>query len=59
MNNAAGRDEVLAAALRDYQEPVPGAKERVEMVLRIMLTAWAASQLRQAAEKMVKELKEG
>jgi len=58
MNNSAGRDEILSAALQDYQEPVPGAKERVERVLRIMLTAWAASLLNKQAEKMVQELKE-
>ncbi len=58
MNNSAGRDEILDLALANYEEPVPGAKARVEKVLRVMLTAWAASLLRQAAEKMVKELKE-
>ena len=58
MNNSAGRDEILDQALANYQEPVPGAKTRVEKVLRVMLTAWAASLLRQAAEKMVNELKE-
>ena len=57
MNNGEGRDAILAQALSDYQEPVPGAKERVGKVLNIMLTAWAASLLRQAAEKMVTELK--
>lgn len=56
MHNAAGRDSYLQEALADYEEPSPGARERVEKVLRIMLTAWAASQLRQAAEKMVEEL---
>ena len=58
MNNTVGREEYLQKVLADYREPVPGAKARVEKVLRIMLTAWAASQLRQAAEKMVLELKE-
>ena len=57
MNNPEGRDEVLAQLLEEYEEPVPGAKERVEKVLRIMLTAWAAAQLRFAAERMVTELK--
>ena len=57
MNNSAGRDEILTQALADYEEPVPGAKERVEKVLRVMLTAWAAALLKQAAEKMVTELK--
>jgi len=58
MNDAAGREEYLQKLLEDYREPVPGAKQRVEKVLRIMLTAWAAAQLRQAAEKMVLQLKE-
>ena len=58
MNDPAGRDAYLQQVLADYQEPVPGAKERVEKVLRIMLTAWAASQLRQEAERMVGQMKE-
>ncbi len=57
MQNEQGREEAIAALLRDYQEPVPGAKERVARVLRVMLTAWAAAQLRQAAEAMVLALK--
>ena len=56
MNTEARRDECLQRVLADYTEPVPGAKVRVEKVLRIMLTAWAAAQLRQRAEKMVNEL---
>ena len=56
MHNPAGRDAYLAELLQDYREPVPGAKERVEKVLRVMLTAWAASQLRRQAEEMVKTL---
>ena len=56
MNTPQGRDEYLQRILSDYAEPVPGARERVEKVLRVMLTAWAASQLRQAAEKMVNDL---
>lgn len=58
MNNTAGREEYLEKVLSDYTEPVPGAKDRVEKVLRVMLTAWAASQLRQAAEGMIAQLKE-
>ena len=53
-----GREAYLQQLLFDYQEPVPGARERLEKVLRIMLTAWAASQMRQEAEKMVQQLKE-
>ena len=57
MNDPAGRDKYLQELLADYQEPIPGAKERVLKVLQIMLTAWAAAQLRKVAENMVKELK--
>ena len=46
----------LTEALADYQEPVPGAKDRVKQVLKIMLTAWAAAGLRQYAEHMVAKL---
>lgn len=56
MQNPAGRDAAIENALTDYVEPVPGAKGRVEKVLRIMLTAWAAAQLHEAAERMVAEL---
>ena len=58
MHNPEGRDNYIQQVLADYQEPVPGAKARVEKVLRIMLTAWAASLLRQQAESMVRQLKE-
>ena len=56
MKNAQGRDTYLTQILDSYAEPIPGAKGRVEEVLRIMLTAWAASQLRLSAENMVKAL---
>lgn len=56
MHNTQGREEYLTTILADYAEPIPGARERVEKVLRIMLTAWAASQLRLTAEKMTNEL---
>ncbi len=56
MENPTGRDEYIFAELEGYKEPVPGAKERVEKVLRVMLTAWASAQLRQKAEKMLSEL---
>ena len=58
MHNAQGRDRYLEELLFDYQEPIPGAKERVVQVLQIMLTAWAAAQLRQQAEGMVKSLQD-
>jgi len=53
------REEVLEDALADYQEPTPGARERVKQVLRVMLTAWLAARMTQAAEKMLHSLTEG
>lgn len=50
------RDALLEEALADYQEPVPGARERVKQVLRIMLTAWLAARMRQEAERMLSQL---
>lgn len=46
---------LLEQAMADYVEPVPGAKERITQVLRIMLTAWVAARMRQEAERMVEE----
>lgn len=58
MQNPEGRDTCIRQALADYQEPIPGARERVEKVLEVMLTAWAAALLRQQAMSMVDALKE-
>ncbi len=58
MHNPAGRDAYLEQLLSEYAEPVPGARQRVEKVLRIMLTAWASAQLRHSAEAMITELKQ-
>ena len=58
MNNPAGRDQRLEEVLAGYEEPIPGARERVKKVLQIMLTAWAAALLRQQAETMVAQLQE-
>lgn len=49
-------DEWIADALEDYPESIPGAKVRIQQVLKIMLTAWAAAQLRAHAESMVNEI---
>lgn len=49
-------ENALAELLADYREPVPGAKVRIEKALRVMLTAWIAVRMRQAAEKLIEEL---
>lgn len=45
--------EAIREVVTHYEEPVPGARERVSKVLRIMLTAWIASSLRTQAEGMI------
>ena len=51
-------ENALTAALSHYVEPAPGARDRVENTLKIMLTAYQAAQLRTKAEKMLEKLKE-
>ncbi len=53
LDRSEDRDGILEEALKDYKEPVPGAKERVKKVLRIMLTAWLAARMCQEAEEML------
>ena len=49
-------DNAVRQVMAGYTEPFPGAKERIEKVLRIMLTAWVATRMRQEAETMLDEL---
>lgn len=49
-------EEALQEITSDYVEPIPGARDKLIRVLRIMLTVWAANTLRTAAEKMIGEL---
>ena len=49
-------EELLSSYLADYREPVPGAKERVRQVLRVMLTAYLAARMMQETEKMLNQL---
>jgi hypothetical protein len=48
--------EAIAEITEDYQEPYPGAKDKVIQVLRIMLTAWVTTQLRAQVDRMVEQL---
>lgn len=52
-----GKEDCLELELSNYQEAIPGAKERVKRVLSVMLTAWASAQLMTATQKMLAELK--
>jgi len=56
LDNPSAWEDALEEALSEYHEPVPGAKERVEKALRVMMTAWIAARMRQAAEKLIEEL---
>ena len=49
-------DDALVEVTADYAEPIPGAKEKLVKVLKIMLTAWIATRMRQEAEKMLEQL---
>ncbi len=53
LDNEEERDAVLEEAVAQYQEPALGAKNRVKNVLRVMLTAYVATRMRQEAEKML------
>jgi DNA-binding transcriptional MerR regulator len=49
-------EEDCCGLLGDYAEPYEGAKKRVEAVLQIMATAYAASELKRKAEEMIKDI---
>lgn len=46
----------ISEVLDRYQEPVPGAKERISKVLEIMIAAWFTTQMRQETERMLTKL---
>ena len=49
-------DEAIEDVLSPYEEPLPGAKERIAKVLKIMLTAWIAGRLKIESEEMIQQL---
>lgn len=49
-------NRLIADGLKDYKESIPGAKERIEQVLRIMITVWRAAQLQTKAQSMMNAL---
>ena len=50
-------ETALQEATVNYQEPYPGARERVIQVLRTMLTAWIACRFKEQVDEMVDSLK--
>lgn len=49
-------DDALVHATSNYAEPVPGAREKLIKVLKVMLTVWVANQLKAQAEEMIAQL---
>ena len=49
-------DDALIQVTEDYQEPIPGARDKLIKVLKVMLTVWCANRLKAEAEKMISEL---
>ena len=49
-------EAAISDTLAGYLEPYPGARQRIEQVLRIMLTAWISTRMRQEAERMLAAL---
>lgn len=57
--NPTGPEEAArwcCAAVEDYQEPVPGARNRVARCLHVILTAYLAARLKQEAEALLSAL---
>lgn len=52
----AGWNQAIDEVLKNYTETIPGARERIRQVLRVMLTAWISTRMRQEAEKMLAEM---
>ena len=49
-------ESAIEAVLADYQEPCPGARERIEKVLHIMVVGYISSRMKQEAEMLLAEL---
>ena len=49
-------EDSIQQVLEDYQEPLPGAKQRIAQVLKVMTAAWFATRMRQDAERMANAL---
>ena len=48
---------LIGEYLADYQEPAPGAKERVANALQVMLIAWLATRMLHAVDIALEEMK--
>ncbi len=51
-------EEAVRQVADCYEEIVPGAREKLIRVLRVMLTAWVAGRLKSEAESMLEQLQQ-
>ena len=58
LDDPAEWERAMQQALATYQEPVPGARVRIEKALQVMLTAWVAARMRTEAEEMLLALQQ-
>ena len=49
-------DDALLEVTEDYREPVPGARDKLIKVLKVMLTVWCANQLKLQADQMMAQM---
>ena len=49
-------DDALLEITESYREPIPGARDKLIRVLKIMLTVWCANMLKNQAETMIAQL---
>ena len=49
-------DDALLQVTENYEEPVPGARDKLIKVLQVMLTTWIANLLRARVDRMIEEL---
>lgn len=49
-------DDALEEITATYEEPIPGARDKLIKVLKIMLTVWCANMLKLQAETMIAQL---
>ena len=48
--------EAIDRVLQDYDEPIPGARERIAQVLRVMLIAFIAARMKDEAEGLLTKM---
>jgi len=49
--------EAIREVMASYEEPYPGAREKIVQVLRIMLTAWVVARMKDQVDEMIGQLK--